>query len=382
MKIILAPDSFKGTFSSMEVIEHLERGIQRYLPEVEIVRMPIADGGEGTVEAMVASIGGVLYEKVVSGPLGTPVSSQFAMKGELAIIEMAAASGITLTSDANRNPMVTTSYGTGELILEALNLGAKEILLGIGGSASNDGGIGMLQALGVKLLRDDGQSVGFGGQELSKIHKILIDQLDPRLKDVTITVMCDVTNPLTGPKGATYTYGPQKGGTPVQLDDLENGMIHYESLLLRDFGVAVSEIPGSGAAGGLGAALVVFLSATLRPGIEVILDLVGFDQMVKDADLVITGEGRIDGQSIYGKVPVGIGKRCLHQKAKVIVLAGAVGQEADLVYDYGIDAVFPTIDRPMSYDEVLANPSRLLDAAVDRLFRIIRLGIDIGGGEA
>lgn len=377
MKIILAPDSFKGTFSSMEVIDHLEVGVQRYFPEAEIVRMPIADGGEGTVEAMVEAIGGTLYEKAVTGPLGHSVMAKFAMKDDLAIIEMAAASGITLVSETDRNPLVTTSYGTGELILEALNLGAKEILLGIGGSATNDGGIGMLQALGVELLDDSGQSVGYGGQELSKINKILIDQLDPRLKGVTITVMCDVTNPLTGPQGATYTYGPQKGGTVEELYVLETGMKHYESLLLRDFGVDVSAIPGTGAAGGLGAALVVFLSASLRPGIDLILDRIGFDQQVADTDLVITGEGRIDGQSIFGKVPVGIGKRCLHQKAKVIVLAGALGPEVERVYDYGIDVIFPTIDRPMSYDEVMANPSGLLDAAVDRLFRIIRLGMDL-----
>ena len=377
MKIILAPDSFKGTFSSMEVINHLERGITKFFPNAEIVKIPIADGGEGTVEAIFSAIGGVIHEKAVTGPLGNKVVARFAMKDDLAIIEMAEASGITLIHEYERNPLETTSFGTGELILEALDLGAKELIIGIGGSATNDGGIGMLQALGIVFKDEAGACIGFGGKYLSKIKAISIENIDPRIRDVKITVMCDVTNPLTGPMGATYTYGPQKGASSEQLVLLEAGMIHYESLLLKIFGVDVSKIPGTGAAGGLGAALVVFLSGSLRPGIETILDLVAFDQQVMHADLVITGEGRIDGQSIYGKVPIGIGKRCLDKKAKVIVLAGSVGMDADQVYAYGIDAIFSTIDKPMSYNEVVENATLILDTAIDRMLRVIQLGMHL-----
>jgi glycerate kinase len=375
MKIILAPDSFKGTFSSMEVIKHLERGVTKYFPYAEIVKIPIADGGEGTVEAVMAAIGGEIHEKMVTGPLGTMTRAKFAIKDDLAIIEMAEASGITLIREGEKNPMETTSYGSGELILETLNMGAKEIIMGIGGSATNDGGIGMLQALGVQFKDESGASIGFGGKNLSRISDINIENMDSRIKDVKITVMCDVTNTLTGPMGATYTYGPQKGANPEQLVCLEAGMVHYESLLLKSFDVDVRKIPGSGAAGGLGAALVVFLSARLRSGIDTILDLVDFDQLVQNADLVITGEGCIDGQSIYGKVPTGIGKRCLDKKTKVIVLAGSVGTDADQVYAYGVDAIFSTIDRPMSYEEVKENASTILDTAIDRMLRMIQLGM-------
>ncbi len=377
MKIILAPDSFKGTFSSMEVIQHLERGVTKYFPSAEIVKIPIADGGEGTVEAVLAAIGGERHEKMVTGPLGTMTRAKFAMKDDLAIIEMAEASGLTLIREHEKNPMKTTSYGTGELILEALNLGAKEIIMGIGGSATNDGGIGMLQALGVEFEDEAGGGIGFGGAYLSRISKISIEKLDPRIKAVKVRVMCDVTNPLTGPLGATHIYGPQKGANAEQVVSLEAGMVHFESLLFKKFGVDVSKIPGSGAAGGLGAALVVFLAGHLSSGIETILDLVNFDQLVQEADLIITGEGRIDGQSIYGKVPTGIGKRCLDKKVKVIVLAGSVGIDADQVYDYGVDAIFSTIDRPMSFEEVIKNASTILETAIDRMLRIIKLGMGL-----
>ena len=377
MKIILAPDSFKGTFSSMEVIQYLERGITKYFPNAEVVKIPIADGGEGTVDAIVAAIGGVRHEKAVTGPLGHKVRAKFAMKGDLAIIEMAEASGLTLIQECERNPMDTTSYGTGELILEALDLGAKEIIIGIGGSATNDGGIGMLQALGVTFIDVMGDPIGFGGKQLSKIDHISIKNIDPRINAVKITVMCDVTNTLTGPSGATYTYGPQKGATPAQLAILEEGMMHYEALLMQHFGIDVSKIQGAGAAGGLGAALVVCLSGKLRPGIEAILDLVDFDTKVMDADLVITGEGRIDGQSIYGKVPIGIGHRCMHKKTKVIVLAGSIGNDVDAVYAHGIDAIFSTMDKPMSYNEVLENASVLMASAVDRMLRMVQVGMQL-----
>ena len=377
MKIILAPDSFKGTFSSMEVINHLERGITKLFPDAEIVKLPIADGGEGTLEAIVAAIGGEMHEKLVIGPLGKKVKAKFAMKDAIAIIEMAESSGITLIHDCEKNPLITTTYGLGELILEALELGAKEMIIGIGGSATNDGGIGMLQALGVEFKDEAGALIGYGGKYLSEINDISVEKIDSRIKDVKITVICDVTNPLTGPAGATYTYGPQKGANSEQLDFLEKGMQHYESLLRKQFGVDASKIPGTGAAGGLGAALVVFLSARLTPGIETILDLVAFDEQAESADLVITGEGCIDGQSIYGKVPIGIGKRCLNKKAKVIVLAGSVGLDADQVYAYGIDAIFPTIDKPMSFAEVKENASEILDTAIDRMLRVIQLGMDL-----
>jgi len=377
MKIIFAPDSFKGTFSSSEIIEYLEKGAKKYFDNLEVVKVPIADGGEGTVDAIISATGGKYLQCNVTGPLGDKVNAKYGLVNDIAVIEMAEASGITLVDTDKRNPLFTTTYGTGELILEALNQGAKEIIIGIGGSATNDGGIGMAQALGVHFYDKQGNEVGLGGQYLEKINSISLKDLDDRFKNIKITVICDVTNPLTGPCGATYVYGPQKGGSKEILDRLEEGMTNYKHVIEKELNIKLNDIPGTGAAGGLGAALVAFLGGKLKPGIETILDLVQFESLAKDADLVITGEGRLDGQSIFGKVPTGIGKRCKNLKAKVIVIAGSVGEEVDKVYNYGIDAIFSTIDKPITLEEALNNSNELLVQAIDRMYRLIKLGMDI-----
>lgn len=374
MKIILAPDSFKGTFSSSEVIQYLHRGIMKYFPSAEVVSIPIADGGEGTVDAIHGALGGTFITPTVTGPLGEKVRAKIAFIKDTAIIEMAQASGITLIKDADRNPLVATTFGTGQMILEALNNGAKEIIIGIGGSATNDGGIGMAQALGVEFFGLNKEKIGFGGKYLSEIKSFSTINLDKRVLETKISVICDVTNPLTGPRGATYVYGPQKGAQKEQLELLEKGMVSYKEVIQKQLGIDMNDVMGSGAAGGLGAALVAFLNAVLQPGIDTILDLVNFDEIIKDADLVITGEGRIDGQSINGKVPVGIGNRCKNKNVKVIVLAGAIGNDTEKIYDYGIDALFSTVDKPMTLHEVLENSEVLLENAIDRMLRLIRIG--------
>lgn len=374
MKIILAPDSFKGTFSSIDIIKHLQRGISKYFPEAEVIKIPMADGGEGTIEAVFEALRGRIITTEVCGPLGGKTEAKLLIKEDIAVIEMAQAAGITLLKEAERNPLKTTTYGVGEMILKALDYGVKEIIIGIGGSATNDGGIGMAQALGVSFSSISGKEIGFGGSFLKDIKSISIDHMDPRLKDTKFTVICDVTNPLTGATGATYTYGPQKGADQEMLELLEEGMLHYNDTLKEHFGKDMNEVKGAGAAGGLGAGLVAFLNAKLQPGVDTILDLVKFDDIVMDADLIITGEGRFDGQSLYGKVPVGVAKRSLQSKGKTIVLAGSIGDVPEGLERYGIDAVVSTIDKPMALEEVFAKAEVLLTNAIDRMLQLIIIG--------
>lgn len=378
MKILIAPDSFKGSLSSIEVINCIEKSAKRHFNDLEIVKVPIADGGEGTVEAILAAVGGELKNVEVIGPLGNKIISSYGVINKrTAIIEMAAASGLALVADEDRNPMLTTTYGTGELILAGLNSGIREFFIGIGGSATNDGGIGAMQALGVKFLNSDNEEVGFGGGELSGIVNISLEDLDDRIKESSITVICDVNNPLTGPRGATSIYGPQKGASEEMLLELEKGMNNYKRVIEKNFGIEVNKVKGAGAAGGLGAALTVFLGAELKPGIETILEIVHFDLLLEGVDLVITGEGRIDGQSIYGKVPIGISKYCKRKNINVVAIVGSMGAEADVVYDFGINSIFTIVNSPMSVNEAMQNAGELLENAADRMFRFLKLGMSI-----
>lgn len=379
MKILLAPDSFKGTMSSIEVINILEKAARSHFDHLEVIKVPIADGGEGTVEALITATGGEYRIIDVTGPLyGRKVRAKYGItKNRAAVIEMAQASGLTLIATEEKNPLEATTFGTGEMILAALDEGIREFIIGIGGSATNDGGIGAAQALGVRFLDSNGKNVGFGGRELSKIRKIDLMGIDPRIKESTITVICDVANPLTGSEGATAIYGPQKGATLELFDALENGMKNYESLIKEVTGMNMGTIPGSGAAGGLGAALVAFFGAVLKPGIETILDFVNFQELIEGVDLVVTGEGKIDGQSVYGKVPVGIAKRCSKKNVRVAVIAGGMGRDAQKVYDFGIDSIMTTINRDMPIEEALARAEELLQDAADRMFRFIKLGMSI-----
>lgn len=340
-KIVIAPDSFKGTMSSIEVCDIIEKGIKNIRPDVETVKIPIADGGEGTVEAFLASIGGEKINATVKDPLFRDIESFYGIlsDGKTAVIEMAAASGLPLVEE-EKNPCLTTTFGTGQLILDALNRGCTKLIIGVGGSATNDGGIGMAAALGVRFLDENEQPISLNGQGLASLHHIDMSQKDKRLNECEILVACDVDNPLYGVSGAAYVFGPQKGADRDMVEYLDNNLKHYAGILHKDLGIRVQEIPGSGAAGGLGAGFVAFTSAELRAGIKIILDCVRFDEIISDADLIMTGEGKIDGQSLRGKVPVGIAERALKSKVPVIAIVGDVGDDIDLVYEKGISAIF------------------------------------------
>ena len=374
MKLLLSPDSFKGSLSSIEVIDCLEKVAKKHFSPIEIIKVPIADGGEGTVDALTLMKKGQFHWVEVTGPLGSKVKAKYGIiNNKTAVIEMAQASGLPLLEAHEKNPLLTTTYGTGELIKAVLNEGIRDIIIGIGGSATNDGGIGAIQALGVKLTDVNNKEIGWGGKELANIHNINLESLDYRIKESSITVICDVNNPLTGKNGATVIFGPQKGATNEILELLEKGMQHYAEVIREQLGVDPDKIPGAGAAGGLGAALCCFLGAQLKKGIDTILDFADFDNLLEDVDLVVTGEGRIDGQSIFGKVPVGIARRCKAKSVKVVAIAGSMGENAQLVYDYGIDSIMPIVNRDMSLEEAMARSVELLTDAADRMFRFIKV---------
>lgn len=379
MKILIAPDSFKGSLSSTEIIEIVERAIYTHFQDAEIIKVPIADGGEGTVEAIVTACAGTYHTTEVLDPLLRPITATYGIinDGRTAVIEMAEASGIMLLKEEERNPLITTTYGAGQLIKKALDEGIRDIIMGIGGSATNDGGIGAAMALGVKFLDAQGTEVGHGGRELAKIQSIDISCLDPRLKECTIDVICDVTNPLTGADGATFVYGPQKGAREWELCGLEAGMKNYRARLEELIGEDIGAVAGAGAAGGLGAALLTFFGARLSPGIDTVLDIVDFENLLKDVDLVITGEGNIDGQSIYGKVPVGVGRRCKRFNIPVLAIVGGMGVDAQRVYTHGIDSIMVTINKSMSIDEAIERAEELLYDSVDRALRMIEIGMHI-----
>lgn len=326
MKIIIAPDSFKESLTAMQVAEAIEQGFSEIFPQAEYIKLPMADGGEGTVESMVAATSGELVNVEVTGPLGAPVKAFYGWMGdgETAVIEMAAASGLHLVAPEQRNPLITTSYGTGELILAALNHGARKIILGIGGSATNDGGAGMMQALGVQLRDQQGKALTVGGAALAQLVDIDLSQLDDRLAQTDILVACDVDNPLCGAKGASAVFGPQKGATPERVQQLDAALQHYGEKIEQVTGKSVINVAGAGAAGGMGAALFGLLNARLQPGIEIVTEALKLAATVQNADLVITGEGRIDSQTIYGKTPVGVARVAKRFDIPVIAIAGSM----------------------------------------------------------
>ncbi len=350
-KIVIAPDSFKGSLTAPQICDAVEEGIREVTPQAVIIKAPMADGGEGTVLCLVNATGGKILKKEVVGPLGKRVEATYGILGDgkTAVIEMASASGLPLVPEEKRNPMLTTTYGTGELIKAALDHGCKKIIIGIGGSATNDGGVGMAQALGVRFLDKNGKEIGFGGKELKKIAKIDMSHLDERIKDTQILVASDVKNPLCGPNGASYVYGPQKGATPDMVRELDEGLSQLADIIKRDIGKDVRDIPGAGAAGGLGAGLMAFLGAKLRPGIELIMEAIGFYEKVTDSALVITGEGKMDRQTIYGKVPVGVAKVAKELGIPVLAICAVLEEDPEFFKPYGIDFVLP-ISPPMDMD--------------------------------
>lgn len=376
MKIVIAPDSYKESLTALEVAEAIEAGMRDVFPDAEYVKVPVADGGEGTVDSLVAWTAGGKRTLAVTGPLGNPVDAFYGLSGDgrTAVIEMAAASGLTLVPKAQRDPRITTSRGTGELIRAALDAGARTFILGIGGSATNDGGAGMLQALGARLLDADGHDIGPGGAALAQLDRIDVSGLDARLAQCRIDVACDVDNPLTGPRGASATFGPQKGATPEIVAELDANLAHFARLIERDLGMHVDTVPGAGAAGGMGAGMMAFFKARLRPGSEIVMEAVGLDMTVRDADLVITGEGRIDSQTIHGKTPIGVARVAKRHGKPVIGIAGCLTADVGVVYPAGIDAVFSVLYRACTVEEAFAEARGNLTLTARNVAQTLALG--------
>lgn len=379
MKIVIAPDSYKESLSALDVANCIEQGFRAIFPGAEYIKLPVADGGEGTVEAMVAATSGRRIDTHVTGPLGEPVAAFYGLSGDgsSAIIEMAAASGLERVPPARRNPLVTTSWGTGELIRQALDQGVEHIIIGIGGSATNDGGAGMLQALGAQLLDASGQQIAPGGGALAALDRIDNSQLDSRLARCRIDVACDVTNPLTGPQGASAVFGPQKGADSAMIRQLDAALAHFAAIIARDMHVDVLNLAGGGAAGGMGAALFAFCGAQLRRGIEVVTDALHLDQLVRDADLVITGEGRMDSQTIHGKVPCGVARIAKRYQVPVVGIAGSMTPDVEVVYDHGIDAVFSVLYSVCTLDEALSQAADNVRMAARNIAAGLRVGMSL-----
>ena len=378
MKLLFASDSFKGTLSSAQTVALLAKAAQEVFGEVEYSGVPVADGGEGTTDAVIAAGNGKWIEANVHGPLMEPVIARYGQLDERrAVIEMAAASGLPLVPMEKRNPLFTTSYGTGELIRHALDQGFTELSIAIGGSATNDGGMGCARALGVRFLAEDGTELEGRGEDLENVSSIDVSGLDPRIPSVKITVMCDVTNPLCGPDGATMTFGAQKGASPEIQNRLEAGMVNYRDVIRRQFGIDPDTIPGAGAAGGLGAALTVFLKGEMKSGIETVLDLIDFDKRLEGVDLVVTGEGRTDWQSCFGKVMQGVGERAARKGVIAVGLSGSLGRDAARIYDHGIASLMTTVDAPMPLEEALDRAEELYYLGAVRMFRFIRAGMEL-----
>ena len=376
MKFVFAPDSFKGTLSSQEISTILSQKAKEIFGNVQTVSVIIADGGEGTIEAMAHQCGGKKRYVDVKNPLGKTIKAHYlALSDKKALIEMATASGITLIPHKISNALKTTSYGTGELIKNALDNNVEEIIISIGGSATNDGGIGMLNALGVQFLDENNAPLNPIGENLIKIKTIDTSSMDKRINKTKFTVMCDVTNPLLGQKGATYVFGKQKGANEHHLALLEDGMVNYAHKIKEFLGVDITTIAGGGAAGGMGAGLVAFCNAQMKSGIKTILELIDFKTIIKNADLIVTGEGRVDSQSADGKVLDGIGSYAKKEQIPVVALCGGMGNGANAIYNCGIDSIMVTPNSPMSLDEALQNAPALLEDSAERMFKMIKIGM-------
>lgn len=381
MKIIIAPDSFKESVSASRCAQAIKAGFTSIFPQAECICLPIADGGEGTVEAMVEATAGKMVMLPVMGPMGDFVGAFYGLSGDgqTAFIEMAAASGLMLVPPGERNPLRATSYGTGELIRHALDAGVRHIILGIGGSATVDGGMGMAQALGARFVDERGENVGLGGGALQRLVNVDLRDLDPRLRECRIDVACDVDNPLLGERGAAAVFGPQKGACVEMVAVLERGLHNYARVLLAATGQDVTTIAGGGAAGGMGAAARVFLNATLKSGIDIVLEAVHLEEALRDADLAITGEGRMDSQTVGGKAPVGVARLAKKHGIPVIGIAGVLGDGVEAVHQHGIDAVFSILPALAPLDEVLERGEQNLYACARNIACAIRVGQNIAG---
>ena len=377
MKVVVAIDSLKGSLSSLEAGEAIKSGVLKAMPEAEVCVRPLADGGEGTVEALALGMGGELKTVEVTGPLGEKVNCLYGIleESKTAIVEMSGAAGITLVSDELRNPLHTTTYGVGEVIKDAIANGCRHFIVGIGGSATNDGGIGMLQALGYGMLDKDGNQVPFGAKGIKEIVTITDDQVIPELKECSFRIACDVTNPLCGERGCSAVYGPQKGATPEMVKEMDAWLSDYAKLVAAKYKSADAEYPGTGAAGGMGFAFLAYTNAVLESGIKIILEETKLEDYVKDADIVVTGEGRLDGQTAFGKAPIGVAKIAKKFDKTVLAFAGAVTKDAVVCNEHGIDAFFPILRRIQTLQEAMT-PEIARDnmvTTVEQVFRLINV---------
>lgn len=373
--IVLAPDSFKESMTAKEVCEAMERGIRKANSQIRCIHVPMADGGEGTMQSLVDATGGRVYSKEVVGPLGNNVVAEYGIlgNGEIGVIEMASASGIHLVDSEKRNPLITTTFGTGQLIKACLDKGVKKLLIGIGGSATNDGGAGFIQALGGRLLDENGDDLSYGGGALAKLHTIDLSNLDERLKYVSVEVACDVNNPLCGKEGVSYVFGPQKGATREMIEILDQNLSHYAEVIKEQLGKDVISKAGAGAAGGLGAGLMAFLDVKLKSGIEMVIEYANLEEKVRDADMVWTGEGSIDFQTQYGKTPLGVAMIAKKYNKPVIALAGRVGNDIDVLYDKGIDAIFGIMRGVTSIEEALVKGPENVEKTSENIIRLLNI---------
>lgn len=373
MNVVIAPDSFKECLSAKEVAHHMALGVTEIMPEAEIVQIPISDGGEGLLEVLVNGSRGRFVSILVKDPLLRTIEAQYGILNDekTAVIEMAKASGLDLLTEEEKNPMKTSTFGTGQLIRDALEKGCTKVIIGIGGSATNDGGAGMLSALGVRFLNTGNEILKLGGGGLGELARIDVSDLDKRLADCEVLVACDVSNPLTGANGASFVYGGQKGGTAEDLKLLDENLSHLATIIKKDLDIAIDAVPGSGAAGGTGAALMAFMGGKLVEGIGLVLDTLKMDAYLKKADVVLTGEGKIDTQTLSGKTIAGIAKMAKRYDVPVLVMTGKIGDAIEPIYENGVTAVFSIVDRPMDLKQAIADAPRLIQNCTKSIFRTI-----------
>lgn len=375
MKFVLAPDSFKESMTAKEAAEAMEKGIKKVIPSAECIKVPMADGGEGTAQSLVDATNGEIINVEVTGPDGKKASAIFGILGDkkTAVIEMASASGIHLIKKEERNPLYTTTYGTGELIRYALDKGVERLLIGIGGSATNDGGAGMAQALGVRFLDETGRELSFGGGALEKLSKIDLSGMDERIKKVSVEVACDVTNPLTGKNGASYIFGPQKGATPEMVKQLDKNLNHYGEIIKNQLGKDIINVPGAGGAGGLGAGLLAFLNAELKRGVELVIKYTDLEEKMKGADYVFTGEGGVDYQTVFGKTPFGVSTIAKQLGIPTILFAGRIGEGSENLYEHGVVSIINILPGIVSFEEALKDGAKNMERTSENISRILKL---------
>ncbi len=382
MKIVIAPQTFKGSISALDAAGAMRKGILEVIPDAETLLVPVADGGDGTLETLVEGSGGEIRETEVCGPLGERRAAEWGAMGDrvTAVIEMARTSGLALVPLDRRDPLNATTYGLGEVVGAALDDGFRRFIMGIGGSATNDAGAGMAQALGVRLLDDTGDELPYGGAALTALDRIDLSGIDPRIGESSFLVACDVSNPLTGPEGASAIYGPQKGATPEMVRTLDAALSHLSEIVRRDLGAEIENLEGAGAAGGLGGGMVAFLNAELRAGVDIVLDTVGLDEALEGADLVLTGEGALDYQTVYNKAPIGVAERARRLGIPVIAIAGTLGDRYRLVHEHGIDAALAITNAPMNLEEASSRAPELIANATEQAMRMMKVGARALGG--